>query len=76
MSEKKSSMPSSMPAEMLAVPFVVGKAGFDMAMMATVSLARMTQIAIQSADTGLARYIELTEQEIRKGQRRESVKVE
>jgi len=74
MSEKKTS--SYMPAEMLAVPFVIGKAGFDMALMATVSIARMAQIAVQSADTGLGKFIELTEQEIKKDQRRESIKVE
>lgn len=74
MSEKKSTIPY-MP-EMLAFPFVVGKAGLDMAMLATVSVARMAQIAVQSADTGLSKYIELTEQEIKRSQRRESVKVE
>jgi hypothetical protein len=31
---------------------------------------------MQSADTALAKYIELTEQEIKRGQRRESVKVD
>jgi hypothetical protein len=31
---------------------------------------------MQSADTALAKYIELTEQEIKRAQRRESVKVE
>jgi hypothetical protein len=75
MSEKKTSS-SFVPSEMLAVPFVVGKAGFDMALMATVSVARMMQIGFQSADTGIAKYIELTEQELKKGQRRETVKVE
>jgi len=47
-----------------------------MALMATVSIARMAQIAVQSADTGLGKFIELTEQEIKKDQRRESIKVE
>ncbi|HKU48329.1 MAG TPA: hypothetical protein VJP79_00140 [Nitrososphaera sp.] len=63
-------------SEMLALPFVLGRAAFDAGLMASVSLARLTQIAMQSADTALARYIELTEQEIKRGQRRESVKVE
>ena len=74
MSERKSS--PYMPAEMLAVPFIIGKAGFDMALTTTVSLARVAQIAMQSADTALAKYIELTEQELKRSQRRESVPVE
>jgi hypothetical protein len=47
-----------------------------MALMATVSVARMVQIGFQSADTGIAKYIELTERELKKGQQRESIKVE
>ncbi len=47
-----------------------------MTLLTTVSLARLAQITVQSADTALAKYIELTEQEIEKGRRRESVKVE
>jgi hypothetical protein len=64
------------PATMLTAPFVIGTAAFEMTLMTTVSLARVAQIAIQSADTALAKYIELTEQEIKKGRRHESVKVE
>jgi hypothetical protein len=75
MSEKKNVSTPFVP-EILTLPFVMGKAGFDMAMMATVSVARLAQIAVQSADTGLNKYIELTEQELKKSQRRESVKVE
>jgi hypothetical protein len=65
-----------MPSDMLSLPFVVGRAAYDAGLLASVSLARMTQIAMQSADTALAKYIELTEQEIRRSQRKESVKVE
>ncbi|HEY8140900.1 MAG TPA: hypothetical protein VIE86_07440 [Nitrososphaera sp.] len=75
MSDKRTSSPF-VPSEMLSIPFVVGRVGFDMALMAAVSVARMAQIGFQSADTGIAKYIELTEQELKKGQRRESVKVE
>ncbi|TLY09767.1 MAG: hypothetical protein E6K85_05265 [Thaumarchaeota archaeon] len=64
------------PAGMLTAPFVIGTAALEMTLMTTVSLARVVQIAIQSADTALAKYIELTEQEIKKGRRHESVKVE
>jgi len=64
------------PAGMLTAPFVIGTAALEMTLMTTVSLARVAQIAIQSADTALAKYIELTEQEIKKGRRHESVKVE
>jgi hypothetical protein len=73
MSEKNSSF---IPAGMLAAPFVLGTAALEMALMTTVSLARVAQITVQSADTALAKYIELTEQEIKKGRRHESVKVE
>ncbi|HJS82004.1 MAG TPA: hypothetical protein VJ742_04130 [Nitrososphaera sp.] len=75
MSEKRASIPF-MPSDMLAMPFLLGRTAFDVGLTASVSLARMTQIAMQSADTALAKYIELTEQEIRKSQRRETVKVE
>jgi len=64
------------PVGMLTAPFVIGTAALEMTLMTTVSLARVAQIAIQSADTALAKYIELTEQEIKKGRRHESVKVE
>ena len=42
------------PVEMLVAPFVIGKAAFEMALTSTVSLARLAQIAAQSADTALA----------------------
>jgi len=67
---------SFLPTGLLAAPFVIGSAAMEMALMATVSLARVAQITAQSADTGLAKYIELTEQEIKKAKRHESVKVE
>ena len=73
MSEKN--IPFS-PAAMLTAPFVIGSAALEMTLMTAVSLARVAQIAVQSADTALAKYIELTEQEIKKGGRHESVKVE
>lgn len=64
------------PAVMLTAPFVIGSAALEMTLMTAVSLARVAQITVQSADTALAKYIELTEQEIKKGRRHESVKVE
>lgn len=75
MSDRKTTNPF-MPSDMLALPFILGRTAFDVGLLASVSLAHMTQIAIQSADTALAKYIELTELEINKSQRRESVKVE
>ena len=75
MSERKTANPF-MPSEMLAFPFVAAKASFEMGLMASVSIARMAQVAVQSAETAIAKYIELTEQEIKRGQRRETVKVE
>lgn len=75
MSDKKS--PNLFVAsDLIALPFFFGRAAYDAGLMASVSIARMTQIAMQTADTALAKYIELTEQEIKKSQRRESVKVE
>ncbi|HEV8386018.1 MAG TPA: hypothetical protein VGQ03_00180 [Nitrososphaera sp.] len=75
MSDRKTTNPF-MPSDMLALPFILGRTAFDVGLLASVSIARMTQIAMQSADTALAKYIELTELEIKKSQRRESVKVE
>jgi hypothetical protein len=60
----------------LVWPFIAGRVALDMAMSATVAWARIAQIAAQSADSALGRYIELTEQEIKKAGKRESVKVE
>ncbi len=74
MSEKNTT--SFNPAGILTAPFVIGTTALEMTLMTTLSLARVAQIAVQSADTALAKYIELTEQEIKKGSRRESVKVE
>lgn len=62
--------------DMYVWPFVAGKMATEMAMMASVSFARFVKIATQSADTALARYIELTEQEMKRAQRKESVRVE
>jgi hypothetical protein len=76
MSEKTLGSNPYAPVEMLVAPFVIGKAAFEMALTSTVSLARLAQITAQSADTALAKYIQLTEEEIQKGQRKENVKVE
>lgn len=57
-------------------PFVAGKMATEMALTASVSFARMVQIAAQSTNTALDKYIELAEQEMKRAQRRESVKVE
>jgi hypothetical protein len=64
------------PATILTAPFVIGSAALEMTLMTTVSLARVARIAVQSADTALTKYIELTEEEIKKGRRHESIKVE
>lgn len=75
MSERKTANPFT-PPDMLVFPFVAARAAFEAGLLASVSLARMTQVAVQSADTALAKYIELTELEINRGQKRESVRVE
>jgi hypothetical protein len=62
--------------EALMWPFVAGKVAMDIAVSASLACARMAQIALQSADQAVAKYIELTELEMKKGQQRESVKVE
>jgi hypothetical protein len=64
------------PSDMLTFPFVFGRTAFEAGLLASISVAKMAQIAMQSADTALAKYIELTEQEIKRSQRRESVKVD
>ncbi len=77
MSEKTRGSTSPFGPEMIfTAPFAVGRAGFEIALTTAVSFARMAQITVQSADTALAKYIELTEQEINRAQRRESIKVE
>jgi hypothetical protein len=64
------------PNEVLMTPFIIGRAAFEMSMRSTISLARLAQIAAQSADTALAKYIQLTEEEIKRDPRKESVRVE
>jgi hypothetical protein len=76
MSERKAVGSPIMSSELLAFPFVLGKAAFDMGLISSISVARMAQVALQSADTALSKYIELTEQELKRSQRRETVKVE
>jgi hypothetical protein len=62
--------------EAFVLPFAFGKAAWEISMIVSISMARMLQIALQSTETALSKYIELTEQEIKRGQRRETVKVE
>jgi hypothetical protein len=57
-------------------PLVAGKVAGDMTLSASLFAARMLQISLESADSAVAKYIELTEQEIKRSQKRESVKVE
>ena len=64
------------PNEMLMTPFIIGRAAFEMGMKSTISFARLAQIAVQSADTALAKYIQLTEEEISGDRGKESVRVE
>ena len=74
MSEKS---PSSFdPANILSTSFVIGSTALEMALVTTISLAKGAQAIAQSTDIALARYIEITEQEIGKMRRRESVRVE
>lgn len=63
-------------AELFLWPFVAGKMAAEMALAASVAVAKMAQVTLQSADMAVAKYIELTEQELKRGQRKESVKVE
>lgn len=74
MSEKA---PSSFnPADILSTSFVFGSTALEMALMTTISLAKGAQAIAQSTDIALAKYIEMTEQEINRMRRRESVRVE
>jgi hypothetical protein len=74
MSEKA---PSSFnPEGLLSISFIMGSAALEMALMTTISLAKVAQVIAQSTETALAKYIELTEEEINGIRRRESVKVE
>lgn len=75
MSENTTDNPYS-GIEMLAAPFTMGRAMFEMTMASTISFAKIAQIAIQSADIALSKYIELTEEELNKVKRKETVKVE
>jgi hypothetical protein len=70
--------PSSFnPADLLSISFSMGGgAALEIALMTTISLARVAEVIAQSTETALAKYIELTEEEINRTRRRESIKVE
>ena len=74
MSEKSQS--SFDPANILSTSFVIGSTALEMALVTTITFAKGAQAIAQSTDMALARYIEMTEQEISKMRRRESVRVE
>jgi hypothetical protein len=57
-------------------PLVVGKMATEIALMASVTCARMVQMATQSVDVALTKYIELAEQEMKRAPHKESVTVE
>ncbi len=57
-------------------PLLAGRAAGDMAMSTSLFVARMLQIGLESADSAVTKYIELTEEEIKRAQKHESVKVE
>jgi hypothetical protein len=52
------------PATLMYISFIMGSAALETALMTTISLAMVEQVIAQSTDTALAKYIELTEQEI------------
>ncbi len=62
--------------ELFMWPFVAGRMAQEMALLSSMAAARMAQAAFQSADAAIAKYIELAEQELKRGPRKESVKVE
>jgi hypothetical protein len=64
------------PNEVLMTPFIIGRVAFEMSMKSTILLARLAQTAAQSADTALAKYIQLSEEEMKRDPRKESVRVE
>ena len=74
MSEKSQS--SFDPANILSTSFVIGSTALETALITTITLAKGAQAIAQSTEIALARYIEMTEQEISKMRRRESVRVE
>ena len=62
--------------DFLLWPLTASKVTGEMIMSTSLFAARMIQIGLESADTAVTKYIELTEQEIKRAQKRESVKVE
>jgi hypothetical protein len=72
----KKSQSSFDPANILSTSFVIGSTALELALVNTITLAKGAQAIVQSTDLALARYIEMTEQEISKMHRRESVRVD
>jgi hypothetical protein len=62
--------------ELFMWPLVAGRMAQEMALLGSMAAAKMAQAAFQSADAAIAKYIELTEQELKRSSRRETVKVE
>jgi hypothetical protein len=67
---------SSPSLDLYLWPLVTYRMAIETAMGASISIAKIIQIATQSADTALTKYIELTEQELRRSQHKEKIKVE
>ena len=68
--------PTQSVPEALVFGIGAAKAAADIAMLASISLARILQIGFESANVGLSKYVELTEQELKRASKRESVKVD
>jgi hypothetical protein len=62
--------------EALAFGIGAAKTAAEIAMLASISLARILQIGFESANVGLSKYVELAELELKKASKRETVKVD
>jgi len=76
MSSRDSSRNSASAPDLWSLPFFVGRLALEGTILASISLARVAQISVQSADAAFGKFIELSEAELKRENKRESVKVE
>lgn len=67
---------NSIPESWIILPFAAGKLAFEAGLQLTISLARIAQIGAKSADAAINKCIELSEQELKRANSRETVKVD
>lgn len=66
----------SLTSDLYTWPLVAGRIAAEIALITSVSFAKIVQLGARSADTALAKYIELAEQEMKVTSHKETIRVD